>query len=360
MFFAKNILDSFYDIYFSEDEELKKRLLNDSMENLTDEAKSEIKKFIKSDRHELLKNEILLTFNIDELKETKLQGYFYDEEKKKFDIKSPGFTPQNLLKPGLLKDGIASYALNLFKENILEIDLGTSLGKDYKIGNMFNIGLENNDKTAKELSFLFTELGDYFNKETRKLFEDYFWNAIKETKAEASDFISISKGNTDASAGVTISAEGVKETVGIKNVLYKAENKKITMTNTGTIKQNLNGKYEEMNIQSEVRKKEEDSIFSSKFQFISDNEKKSFITSLGISLCTSELQRKNNISFRDDFLKFGITYSRPDITKSDNTLNIKTTFNVCDTNTEFNLGFKIDTSSFSNSKMILTYSLKGL
>ena len=53
------------------------------------------------------------------------------------------------------------------------------------------------------------------------------------------------------------------------------------------------------------------------------------------------------------------TYST-DISKDDNHVSIKTTLNVGDSKTDFNLGFQIDTASCVNSKMIITFSLKGL
>ena len=86
----------------------------------------------------------------------------------------------------------------------------------------------------------------------------------------------------------------------------------------------------------------------------------SFITSFGLSLCLSELQNKPYIISKDALLKFGITYSKPDISKDENHVSIKTTLNVGDSKTDFNLGFQIDTASCVNSKMIITFSLKGL
>ena len=47
-------------------------------------------------------------------------------------------------------------------------------------------------------------------------------------------------------------------------------------------------------------------------------------------------------------------------TVDDNHVSIKTTLNVGDSKTDFNLGFQIDTASCVNSKMIITFSLKGL
>lgn len=358
--FAKRVLESLRDFYFSEDEELKRTLLNDSMENLTDEGRSEIKKFIKSDHYESLKKEILFSINIDELNETAFQGYFYDEGKKKFVIKSPGFTPQNLVRLDLMKDGVSSYALNLLKGNVLEIDLGTNLGKDFKIGDMLVFGFGNDDKTAEEFSAFVSGLRDFYDEKTKKQLKNLLWNAIEETKAEVSDYVSMSKGNTDASVGVTVSADGLKETVGVRNVLYENKDSKVTLTNTGTVRQDFDGKFESMHVQSEIRKTNDESTLSSSFHFLSDSEKKSILTSLGLSLCLSELQKKTYMPLGEALLKFGITYSKPDVTKSNNTVNIKTTLSVGSSNTDFNLGFQIDTSSFSNSKMILTYSLRGL
>lgn len=358
--FTKKILDSLCDTYFTESEEFKKHLINDSIKELSPNEQSEIKKFIKSDDFESFKDEIIFKIDINELKETDLQGYFYDEKKKKFDIKSPGFTPQNLFKLDSLKDGVAPYALNLFKGNILEIDLGTNLGKDFKIGNMLYFGLENNDKTAKELSIFFTKLGDYFDKETREQFKDHSLNALKETKAEASDYVSISKGNTDASVGVAVSVDGLKETVGVKNVLHENKDSKVTLTNTGTAKQDRNGNPSGLEFKTEIKYQTKQESIVSKVAFKHKNEKKAFLTSLGFSVCLSELQRKTYISSEDALLQFGITYSKPDIIKTDNNVTINTTLKVGNFSNDFLLGFQLDTSSALNSKIILTYNLRGL
>ena len=358
--FTKKVLDSLSDTYFTENKEFKKNVINDLIKELSPTEQSEIKKFIKSDDFESFKDEIIFKIDINELKETDLQGYFYDEKKKKFDIKSPGFTPQNLFKLDSLKDGVAPYALNLFKGNILEIDLGTNLGKDFKIGNMLNASLGNNNKTAKDLFYLLTGLRDYYYKETEKQFENPLWKALKETKAESSDFISISKGNTAVSAGVTISTDGLKETVGVKNVLYEEEKKKITLTNTGTTKQNLNGTYNGMEYETEIKNQTKQESIVSKVAFKHKNEKKAFLTSLGFSVCLSELQRKTYISSEDALLQFGITYSKPDIIKTDNNVTINTTLKVGNSSNDFLLGFQLDTSSALNSKIILTYNLRGL
>ena len=102
------------------------------------------------------------------------------------------------------------------------------------------------------------------------------------------------------------------------------------------------------------------STINSALQLLSDSEKASFITSLGLSLCLLKLQNKPCIISKDALLNFGITYSKPDISKDDNHVSIKTTLNVGDSKTDFNLGFQIDTASCVNSKMIITYSFKGL
>lgn len=75
----------------------------------------------------------------------------------------------------------------------------------------------------------------------------------------------------------------------------------------------------------------------------------------------SKLQNKPCIISKDAFLKFGITYSDPNIyLKDDNHVTIKTSLNVGDSKSDFNLDFQIDTAYFVNSRMIITYSLKGL
>ncbi len=363
--FTKKVLDSLSDTYFTENKEFKKNVINDSIKELSLNEQSEIKKFIKSDDYESFKNEIIFKIDINELKENDLQGYFYNEEKKKFAIKSPGFTPQNLFDIDSFKDGLADYSLNLFKNNIFEIDMGTNLGKDFKIGNMFNVNLADNEKTAKEFSFLISELGDFFNKDldfkdTIKQKKDHFWNATKETKAEASDFISISKGNTAVSAGVTVSTDGLKETIGVKNVLYEKEKKKVTLTNTGTTKQELNGSLSGLEFKTEINNQTKQENIVSKVAFKHKNEKKAFLTSFGFSVCLSELQRKTYISSEDALLQFGITYTKPDITKNDNSVTIKTTLKVGDSSNDFHLGFQLDTGSGLNSKIILTYNLRDL
>ena len=57
----------------------------------------------------------------------------------------------------------------------------------------------------------------------------------------------------------------------------------------------------------------------------------------------SELQNKPYIISKNALLKFGITYSKPDISKDDNHLSITTTLKIGDSKTDFNLGFQIDT-----------------
>lgn len=351
-------MDSLCDTYFAENEEFKKNLINDSIKELTTYEQSEIKKFIKSDDYESFKNEILFKVNIDELQKSGLPGYFYNEEKKKFDIKVPGFTPGNLLKLNLLKhEGFVNYGLNLFKDKILEIDLGTNLGNGFRIGNLFDVNLGNKNKTAKEFSFLLTELEGFSLQE----YQNNLQNALKETNLQSSDFLSIGKGNTDIVFGATVGTDGVTEKLGVINVLSENEDTKVTLMNTATAKQAWDGNFGEFEYETDINIKNiEDSTLSSTFKLSSDNEKTSFITSFGLSLCLSELQNKPYIISKDALLKFGITYSKPDISKDDNHLSIKTTLNVGDSKSDFNLGFQIDTASFVNSKMIITFSLKGL
>lgn len=351
--FTKKVLDSLCDTYFAENEKFKKKLINDSIKELTTDEQSEIKKFIKSDDYESFKNEILFKVNIDELQKSDLPGYFYNEEKKKFDIKFPGFTPGNLLKLNLLKDeGFVNYGLNLFKDKILEIDLGTNLGNGFRIGNLFDVNLGNKDRTAKEFSFLLTELEGFSLQE----YQNNLRNALKETNLQSSDFLSIGKGNTDIVFGATVGTDGVTEKLGVTTVLSEDENNKVTLTNAATAKQDLNGTPKEFEYETDVYS----STINSTFKFSSDSEKTSFITSVGLSLCLSELQNKPCIISKNALLKFGITYSKPDISKDDNHVSIKTTLNVGDSKTDFNLGFQIDTASCVNSKMIITYSFKGL
>ena len=351
--FTKKVLDSLCDTYFAENEKFKKNLINDSIKELTTDEQSEIKKFIKSDDYESFKNEILFKVNIDELQKSDLPGYFYNEEKKKFDIKVPGVTPGNLLKLNLLKDGgFVNYGLNLFKDNILEIDLGTNLGNGFRIGNLFDVNLGNKDKTAKEFSVLLTALEGFSLQE----YQNNLRNALKETNAQASDFLSIGKGNTDIVFGATVGTDGVTEKLGVMNVLFENEDTKVTLMNTATAKQGWDGIPKGLDFKTDVYS----STINSTFKFSSDSKKNSFITSFGFSLCLSELQNKPCIISKDALLNFGITYSKPDISKDDNHVSIKTTLNVGDSKTDFNLGFQIDTASCVNSKMIITFSLKGL
>ena len=354
--FTENVLNSLRDKYFSEDGDFKKKIINNSMK-LNEKEQTAIKKFITMDGYELFKNETLFKVNIDELNSLSLPGYFYDEEKKKFAIKSPGFTPGNLLKLNLLKDeGFASYGLNLFKDQILEIDLGTNFGNGFRIGNMFDVNIANKDKTAKDFSFLLTELEDFSIKE----YQNHLWNALKETNTQASDFVSLSKGNTDIVLGASVNTDGVTETGGVQYVLCQDENNKLTLTNTATVKQDWDGNFERMQIQYEIKKHGKKHDIDSKVAFQQEEDKKSFLTSLGLSLCLSELQNKPYIISKDALLNLGITYSKPDISKDDNHVSIKTTLNVGDSKSDFNLGFQIDTAKHENNKMIITYSLKGL
>lgn len=356
--FTKNVLDSLCDSYFSENDDFKKKVINDSIKKLATDEQSEIKKFIKSDDYESFKNEALFKINIDELNETVLQGYFYDEGKKKFEIKSPGFTTENLLKLNLLKDeGFASYGLNLFKDKILEIDLGTNLGNGFRIGNMFDVNIANKDKTAKEFSFLLTELEDFSIKE----YQNHLWNALKETNAQVSDFVSFSKGNTDVVFGGTVSTDGVTEKLGVTNVISKNEDTKLTLTDAASAKQDWDGNFTGFEYETEVKGQRKKETIVSKVAFKQEDDKKSFLTSLGLSLCLSELQNKPYITSKEALLNFGITYSDPNIVSiDDNHVSIKTTLSVGDSKTDFNLGFQIDTSKPENNKMILTYSLRGL
>ena len=218
------------------------------------------------------------------------------------------------------------------------------------------MNLGNKDKTAKNFSFLLTELEGFSLQE----YQNNLRNALKETNLQSSDFLSIGKGNTDIVFGATVGTDGVTEKIGVINVLSENEDNKVTLTNAATAKQDWDGNFKEFEYETEINTKKKGSTINAASQLSSDSKKTSFITSFGFSLCLSELQNKPYIISKDALLKFGITYSKPDISKDDNHVSIKTTLNVGDSKIDFNLGFQIDTASCVNSKMIITFSLKGL
>ena len=197
------------------------------------------------------------------------------------------------------------------------------------------MNLGNKDKTAKEFSLLLTKLEGFSLQE----YQNNLRNALKETNLQSSDFLSIGKGNTDIIFGATVGTDGVTEKLGVMNVLFENEDTKVTLMNTATAKQGWDGIPKGLDFKTDVYS----STINSTFTFSSDSKKNSFITSFGFSLCLSELQNKPCIISKDALLNFGITYSKPDISKDDNHVSIKTTLNVGDSKIDFNLGFQMDT-----------------